>query len=93
MDAEMLWSADARRLLQEMMRAGPPQSFKESAERAISREAERNASRRTSTLVEIEDVVKACLTVAPEPFRPKMLDDLRRLGIDPDEYSSDEVVD
>ena len=90
MDQDRKWSAVARQIFEKMMRTGPPESFRESAERAVGKEAEKNAFRRESAEVEIEDLVRACLSETPEPFQQRMREDLRRLGIDPNEYGPNE---
>lgn len=83
---DVSWNAEALRVFEEVMRVGPPPAFREVAEKAIREESERNAAGRTSGEVEVADVVRACLTETPVPFRPKMVEDLKRLGLNPDSF-------
>jgi hypothetical protein len=90
MGQEMKWNAFARQVFEKMMRTGPPVSFRESAERAVGKEAEKNALSREACEVGIEDLVRACLSETPEPFQSRMREHLKRLGIDPKEYEPNE---
>lgn len=80
------WSAAADRTFADLMRIGPPEVFREAATARVSGAAEAHARDRGAALVELQDVVRACLSVTPVPFRPKMLEDLDRLGIDPGQF-------
>lgn len=82
---ETSWTSEAQRLLAVLMES-PPEAFRASATRAISRTAEAHALARQSAHVELDDVVVACLRVTPEPFRAKMLTNLVWLGIDLSRY-------
>src|SRR5712691_9687493 len=83
---EISWSTKASQVFEDVMRVGPPLAFREVAEKAIKEESERNAGSRMASEVEVADVVRACLTETPVPFRPKMIDDLKRLGLNPDTF-------
>ena len=75
------WERGALTLFLELMHTGPPPAFRESAEKAVRMEAERNARSRRSDTVEIEDVAGACLRVAPPVFRPNVIQNLSGRGI------------
>src|SRR2546428_284984 len=77
-----MWAANASHLVAELMKIGPPPVFRAAAENAIRRAAEANATGRRATTVEVADVVGACLSETPVPFRPKMLHDLKQLHVD-----------
>lgn len=79
----LTWTPEASHLFAELMRIGPPPPFRASAESVIRRAAERNAIARNAAAVDVRDIVKGCLSETPVPFRPKMMDDLTRLGVNP----------
>jgi hypothetical protein len=77
------WSLEAEQFVDAVIAIGPPEGVRTSARRAICAAAEVISQERGATRVAPDDVVRACLRVTPEPFRAKMLLDLRQLGVDP----------
>ena len=75
-------------LFVELMSTGPPEAFRDAATRAVSVESERNAARRDAAMVAVEDVLRACLSMAPPVFRPQVIEGMKARGFDPETLQS-----
>jgi hypothetical protein len=80
--SEFSWSPEALALFQDLMQTGPPAAFVDSATRAVWGAAQNTARNRGAETVEMADVAAGCLRVAPPAFRPNVIENLRRRGID-----------
>lgn len=85
MSNEIKWSDEIKALFERLM-ANTPEMFREMAIKTTSTKAEANAKERGSEFVEIEDIARACLTEAPPVFKPQIINDLKREGIDAEKY-------
>jgi hypothetical protein len=79
---ELPWRVEALELFQDLMQTGPPATFQEKATRAIRNAALNVARARDAAVVDVQDVALACLRIAPPAFRPNVIDNLARRGID-----------
>lgn len=84
-EGEMPWGEDSNRLLETQI-PNIPEVFRAEAEKSMRRKAKDYAKERGASIVEVEDVVRACLKIAPEPFLPTVIDSLKKEGIDVDRY-------
>lgn len=75
------WDTAAQELFTDLLSNGPPEAFRVAASAAVQRAAEHHAMARGSVRVATEDVVNACLQVAPPAFRPRVLRNLARRGL------------
>jgi len=82
---EVKWNDENKALFDRLM-ANTPEQFKEIALKATKEKAESIAKERGSEFVEIDDIAKACLVSAPPIFKPQVINDLKREGIDADKY-------
>jgi collagenase-like PrtC family protease len=82
---QLVWEEAVQQEFQEGL-SSIPLMFRGVAKKVLSSKAEAFARKRDSRTVERGDVVRALLTAAPESFRPKVLENLRRMNIDPAPY-------
>lgn len=82
---ELTWNEAVQHKFQEGI-SSLPVVFRGVARRVLSSKAEAIARQRDSSTVEESDVVWALLTATPETFRPKVVDNLRKMNIDPEPY-------
>lgn len=85
MAEEAKWNDDMKELFERLM-ANTPEMFRDVASKTTGAKAEKNAIERGSKNVEVDDIAKACLSEAPEIFRPQIINDLKREGIDANKY-------
>ena len=84
-DEEVKWSEEVKALFDRLM-SFTPEQFRDIAAQATGAKAEKNAMERGSDVVEVEDIARACLSEAPPIFKPQVINDLKREGIDAEKY-------
>ncbi|UCH89705.1 MAG: DUF2621 family protein [Thermoplasmata archaeon] len=85
MAEEVKWNDDMKALYNKLM-SNTPKMFRDMAIKTTTAKAEKNAVERGSEYVEVEDIARACLSEAPEIFKPQIINDLKREGIDAEKY-------
>jgi hypothetical protein len=84
-ESNVKWNDDMKALFERLME-NTPEMFRDIAIKTTGEKAEANAHSRGVGFVEIEDIARACLSEAPEVFRPQVINDLKREGIDAEKY-------
>ena len=84
-ESNVKWNDDMKALFERLM-ANTPETFRDIAIKTTGEKPETNAQKRGVGIVEIEDIARACLIEAPEIFRPQIINDLKREGIDAEKF-------
>ncbi|MGB5910860.1 MAG: radical SAM protein, partial [Promethearchaeia archaeon] len=81
----MEWNKDIEELY-EVITEQTPEAFRASVKPMLREAAERAARLRNSGFVSRDDLLSALFEITPEAFKPTVVSDLKKIGIDPDRY-------
>ena len=64
-----------------------PETFRDAVKQMLREAAEKTARLRNSRLVEKDDLLSALFDITPDAFKPTVIEDLKKIGIDTQRYA------